>query len=232
MELILSRRCNHRDWRNLTDLGLLSCLRCGFTLMGSQCPPSRRPADHGRSLITDFSSHLLHSGQAQGSYKYRPLDLTVARQIRILVIKPGVPASELHCALEHVNLQDSPNYEAVSYTWADDHGDDSLSHRLRCEGDARYISITKNCKSVLRRLRKPDVEHRIWVDAVCIDQTNVKERNHQVQNMAAIYRHAQRTVVYLGDGNHHLERLLEYLISDCPGDIPSVRDILDLFDIR
>jgi hypothetical protein len=37
-----------------------------------------------------------------------------------------------------------------------------------------------------------------WIDAMCIDQHNVRERNHQVAQMGEIYARAQRTLIWLG----------------------------------
>lgn len=41
----------------------------------------------------------------------------------------------------------------------------------------------------------------IWIDAVCIDQENVRERNHQVDLMSMIYKGASRTVAYVGEAS-------------------------------
>ena len=37
-----------------------------------------------------------------------------------------------------------------------------------------------------------------WIDAICIDQSNIQERNHQVQNMRTIYSEAQSVLIWLG----------------------------------
>jgi hypothetical protein len=47
------------------------------------------------------------------------------------------------------------------------------------------------------------------VDAVCIDQNNPKERNHQVQLMAKIYSKAHRVIVWLGMETEDIEGALE-----------------------
>jgi hypothetical protein len=39
----------------------------------------------------------------------------------------------------------------------------------------------------------------IWIDAICINQTDISERNLQVRNMKNIYRSATSTYVWLGD---------------------------------
>ncbi|KAI9869595.1 MAG: hypothetical protein M1830_005317, partial [Pleopsidium flavum] len=44
-----------------------------------------------------------------------------------------------------------------------------------------------------------DTKVTIWVDQLCIDQSNVEERNHQVRLMGRIYGKAQNVVVWLGD---------------------------------
>ncbi|KAF2443286.1 hypothetical protein P171DRAFT_331521, partial [Karstenula rhodostoma CBS 690.94] len=69
-------------------------------------------------------------------------------------------------------------YEAVSYTWATEDRDTSLSGVLHCTSGT--IPITSNCQAAIRRLRKICAERRLWIDAVCIDQNHIAERNHQV----------------------------------------------------
>lgn len=39
----------------------------------------------------------------------------------------------------------------------------------------------------------------LWINALCIDQENVSERNHQVQFMRTISSQAKCVVVWLGD---------------------------------
>lgn len=65
----------------------------------------------------------------------------------------------------------------------------------------------------LHALRYQDKERLIWVDAVCINQCNNRERNHQVRMMDKIYKTAVNVVVYLGQPTSHTEdgmRALEY----------------------
>ena len=38
----------------------------------------------------------------------------------------------------------------------------------------------------------------MWIDAICINQEDIPERNIQTQNMRAIYQNAERVAVYLG----------------------------------
>jgi hypothetical protein len=47
------------------------------------------------------------------------------------------------------------------------------------------------------------------VDAVCINQADVGERNHQVSNMHIIYTLAQSVVVWLGESGNHSDLTLD-----------------------
>ncbi|KAJ4324084.1 hypothetical protein N0V84_004050 [Fusarium piperis] len=232
-DLVLSRGCRHNDWWAMPQTSVEFCRSCGFSLICAASPQSKdvyaevqvqpRPQD-------TFDPAPSPLPGARG-YQYQPLDHN-GRHIRVLVLKAGKPEDPLHCELEHVNLQQAPIYEALSYTWADDKGDDSICRAIQCGSDGQFISITKNCELALLRLRKQDADRRLWVDAVCIDQSNILERNHQVKNMIAIFRSAIRVVVFLGEGSPVLDRLVDYMINDTGGQLPQVSDFIFLFRSR
>jgi len=62
-----------------------------------------------------------------------------------------------------------------------------------------------NLVAALDDLRDQKRPLRLWIDAICIDQTNTQERNVQVGLMREIYSVAQRTIIYLGSGRKNLE---------------------------
>lgn len=101
----------------------------------------------------------------------------------------------------------APPYRALSYTW----GDRTADQIIYC--DDRRLPVTRNCEKglrALRSLRRRDLEspainkkeelrkEYFWIDALCIDQGNYKERSEQVAVMAEIFKNAQETIVYLG----------------------------------
>jgi len=59
--------------------------------------------------------------------------------------------------------------------------------------------ITGNLYAALFNLRSRFKERILWIDAICIDQNNILERNEQVRRMGQIYRSASRVVAWLGD---------------------------------
>lgn len=126
------------------------------------------------------------------------------RNIRLLRILPGDPESTIEVELIEASLDNLPQYEALSYVW----GDAEITQQIVCNG--RPFQITINLTKALRRLRSRSrttlSEHQpstlssfLWVDAICIDQDCLPERNHQVSHMKEIYSKAQRVCIWLGD---------------------------------
>lgn len=67
------------------------------------------------------------------------------------------------------------------------------------------MQIKANLDTALRSLRLPTQSRRLWVDALCIDQSNVEERGRQVQYMRQMYKCANRTIVWLGQKSRGIE---------------------------
>jgi hypothetical protein len=55
-----------------------------------------------------------------------------------------------------------------------------------------------NLWQALERLRSTGFAVVVWADAVCINQWNTEERNHQVQGMTRIYSLAYEVAIWLG----------------------------------
>lgn len=67
---------------------------------------------------------------------------------------------------------------------------------IMCSG--KKILVSDNCLSALQHLRQRHSDRLLWVDAICIDQTNTDEANQQVQVMGLIYQNAASVIVWLG----------------------------------
>lgn len=234
MDLVLSRGCRHVDWCTIPQTSTEFCKSCGFALIFDAGHPAKdayaEVQVQPRSGATFDPARKPPLGAC--SYKYPSLNLVHGRQIRVLVLKAGQPDDPLRCELKHVNLQQGPIYEAVSYTWADEKGDDTICRKIQCGHGDQFLGITKNCEAALLRLRKRDADRRLWVDAVCIDQSNVEERNHQVKNMIVIFRSALRVLVFLGERSPILGRLVDHISNDTAGQLPQVLDFISLFQSR
>ncbi len=141
----------------------------------------------------------------------------------------------IHCSLVTQDLNDICQYDALSYTWGDPLGRSTGSKEgtpdcggwsapaftISC-GD-KHIRVTTNLHSALLVLRYyhtlavdldfPKLSDCVWIDQICIDQTNIAERNAQVGLMGRIYRQARSTQVWLG-GNDQCANDFQY-VSDC-----------------
>ncbi|KAK1749819.1 heterokaryon incompatibility protein-domain-containing protein [Echria macrotheca] len=124
------------------------------------------------------------------SFVYERLE---SGHIRLLDIKRHAWTWQLECRIRHVDLGTNPAYEAISYTW----GDMKTLHRIRVDG--RWLSITSNAHTILQDRASFFETRTMWIDCICIDQSNVSEKNVQVPLMKDIYQKAKRTVIHLGD---------------------------------
>ena len=113
-------------------------------------------------------------------------------QLRRLSLSPGDLHDPICGALETVSLGEYPKYEALSYVW----GNDMAPISMVLSG--RDIPITQNLDTALRHLRHGQLSRSLWVDAVCIDQSNVVERAEQVKLMNRIYHSASTVLIWLG----------------------------------
>ncbi|TGO61471.1 hypothetical protein BCON_0027g00600 [Botryotinia convoluta] len=116
-------------------------------------------------------------------------------EIRLLRILPSISKDDVVCCrFIHTALHRAPNYRALSYTW----GAKIFSESIIVNG--KRLSASKNLIGALRRLRsqRENDESFLWVDAICIDQNNVPERNNQIAKMRTIFQNAQSVPVWIG----------------------------------
>ncbi|KAK3116264.1 hypothetical protein LTR53_003568 [Teratosphaeriaceae sp. CCFEE 6253] len=128
---------------------------------------------------------------------YSVLDVD-RKEIRVLRLLPGWPGSSIKFRLRTVSLVSDPLpvYEALSYTWgARSKGKSITVHGNRAQ---REVAVTDNLFAALDGLRHRIAKSRtLWIDALCIDQTDVEERSAQVSMMSLIYRTAYRVNIWL-----------------------------------
>jgi hypothetical protein len=121
---------------------------------------------------------------------YEPLDQS-EDCLRVLTILPGEDL--LWCQLRRRTFRSKPDYDCLSYTW----GSGPASREITLNGEP--FLIRTNLHDALWRLRLKDKPRNLWVDAICINQEDVMERNYQVSLMAFIYPRAKEVIVWLGD---------------------------------
>jgi hypothetical protein len=148
----------------------------------------------GTAALDDFVDFLHREDDPVLTPDYRPLG-TKRDEIRLLKLLPssGNDSEPIKCSLEHAEFRQNPSYEALSYTWGTQQQTEPI-----IIVDGKSVRVRENLWLALENLRQP-FEHRIlWVDAICIDQNNIEERNRQVRLMPFIYQRAQSVAVWLG----------------------------------
>ncbi|QIW96681.1 hypothetical protein AMS68_002199 [Peltaster fructicola] len=116
-------------------------------------------------------------------------------EIRVLHLLPGLPHEDIRCRLYKTSLysKNRREYEALSYTWG---CGESSSMTLN---DRAGFGVTTNLAGALRRLRHQHKPRTLWVDAICVNQADIAERNGQVRLMGDIFSSATGVLVWLGD---------------------------------
>ena len=115
------------------------------------------------------------------------------REVRVIALLPGQWSETIHCVLNVVSPGEGCSYQALSYVW----GDPRIRREILI--NQHPFPVTINLFLALRRLRDADVVRMIWIDALCINQANVDERNQQVSIMGYIYKQAREVLIWLGD---------------------------------
>lgn len=166
-------------------------------------------------------------------YQYTPLQ---PGEIRLAKLLPGKFDDAIVVELRHEPLikYGSPKYEALSYAWGSRKNPQYIQIRdskrkfnkmvkkmgslgIHNGGQATdKLPITQNLEAALRNLRKTNAHRHLWIDAICIDQTNVVERSMEVFRMGNIYNSAERVLVWLGpstDGTQAAVELFHQIVS-------------------
>ena len=182
---------------------------------------SRRFADGHQAVATDITGAPEQSTRPISSttdLQYAPLDRIQASIRLVSVLSKYSESGLLQCEIKHAILPTGSKnpfkflkYSSVSYTWGDGAKSDeiclngkqfmvsrnlwefldSIRHylNLRYQTLGQYDSL-----EVYRLMRKPV----LWVNALCINQGTVLERNHQIQQMGKMYYNERSVIVWLG----------------------------------
>ncbi|EPE28385.1 hypothetical protein GLAREA_09505 [Glarea lozoyensis ATCC 20868] len=137
---------------------------------------------------------------------YSRLD-TSRREVRLLVLEPGASEGNVKCKLITRSLDDNPTYEALSYTW----GETQFNQSILLNGHPTTIS--GNLESFLWTISHEREEKVIWVDQICINQSDIVERGQQVQLMRDIYEKAEGLLIWLGLPDDDSDMALELIIA-------------------
>jgi hypothetical protein len=133
----------------------------------------------------------MQSKIASSSRVYRTL--SGDSEIRIVILLPSTSfETTIECRLEHAVIGSCKPYEALSYVWGEPHFTESITLN-----DQTFM-ITPRLATALRYLRLPAEERALWIDAICINQQDLAERQKQVGYMRNIYSTCSTDILWLG----------------------------------
>lgn len=143
-----------------------------------------------RPPTTVSSSGIEKRSKKASSFHYEPLD-PARKEIRLLELYPGKPGSRVITRLFNVSLDEKPIFEALSYTW----GPPRPTYDIFVNG-AKF-PVGRNLRKALDDLRHASEPRVIWTDAICINQPDNAEKEHQIKLMQTIYATAQVVCAWL-----------------------------------
>jgi hypothetical protein len=136
------------------------------------------------------------------TFQYQPIDQQ-SSSIRLIRLLRGKSADgHVQCRIQHASTEAS--YICLSYVW----GDEDDCYTILMNG--KSFKVRHNLHRFLHQARRSRHLPRtwIWIDALCINQSDTLERNHQVQQMGAIFSRAKNVVSWLGDERNIAKFLL------------------------
>lgn len=179
-------------------------------------------------------SRIIHEKVSlpKGTYVFK--SLASADEIRILRILKGSRGQKIECALLPNALPTShnvhpnttvatPKYDALSYWWGDDEARNEITinsyepHRTASNRHSLYdferhsFFIRPNLEAALRQIQSEERDVDIWVDAICINQEDKKEKTAQVSRMHEIYSRAEKVCIWLGAGVPETKETFDFL---------------------
>jgi hypothetical protein len=178
----------------------------------------------------------------RGAFSYQPLSETSRGRsaTRLICLHPGGFDDCIYCTIYHANILEKrpqTEYTALSYVWGDATRTKSIQlgyHQLPTSEPAHAWSstpspgvdcyesfqVTTNLERALRHLRDRASERILWVDAICINQSDWEERLSQVKMMGSVYKKAVEVRIWLGS------------ISDVSVSTPNIQEELENYQSR
>jgi hypothetical protein len=119
---------------------------------------------------------------------------------------------DLHGTVENRSKRDrdrGQQYEAVSWCWGREAADQVL--RVHTRLGILGLRISRNLRNALWALRQRNETRQLWIDAICINQQDITERNEQVARMDKIYGKASNVCIWLGDGDEQSKLAMDFI---------------------
>ena len=164
--------------------------------------PTSQPIQHQSIEQQDPTGHLTNRDQYGSRLN--------GRRIRLVRLERVELTEPIRVRLIETDLDNAPTYLTLSYVW----GDPKDPLEILC--DDKPLAVTRNLHAALRQLSEPETASKldypdpgetgtqgllIWIDSICINQSDTQEKTEQVRLMFEIYSKAYGVTCWLGDGS-------------------------------
>jgi hypothetical protein len=124
-------------------------------------------------------------------FYHSPLD-TLTDGIRQLTLEAAKDSkTPIKSSLHHITFAQKPKYEALSYTW----GDETTKEKISING--KEFEVGQTLFDALKHIRYTHSDRVLWIDAICINQANVPEKNQQIRMIPFTYSKASLVLIWL-----------------------------------
>jgi hypothetical protein len=143
--------------------------------------------------MAQVQPELLSVDSSIDRFEHTPLDLHLA-SIRLIQLRTTQNIiDQIECDIVPTTVDDQ--YTCLSYVW----GTENSGQWILING--KRFWVRQNLWNFLHTARHNSklTSRQFWIDALCIDQENTSERQHQVQQMGRIYSEATDVISWLGN---------------------------------
>lgn len=143
--------------------------------------------------LEEGASVLINPELFPVQFKYNRL---TGQNIRLLMLRPGRGYDPMGFDLQETSLNYPVSYQALSYTW----GDPTPRYQFNCNAASLFIAI--NLHDALWQFRELGILGPFWIDAVCINQSDIEEKTDQIKMMRSVYEQAALVRIWLGEASN------------------------------
>ncbi|KAH8598663.1 heterokaryon incompatibility protein-domain-containing protein [Bisporella sp. PMI_857] len=159
--------------------------------------------------------HKDATGTMSTSLQYPDGSITPLVNIVKKTSEEGVPSREVdYEALSYIwGVEDNPLEVLIDLASKDSEEDVAEIQVLVSTHPLRYATLLvgQNLEGSLRHLRSKNTKRVLWVDAICINQADIVERNTQVSRVGDIFKLAERVIVWVGPSTEDSQLAMQTL---------------------
>ena len=141
-------------------------------------------------------------------HQYLPLGRRHIRLLKASRVENSLPA-ELRCEYLLAPLDELPvTYTAISYVW----GDPTAVSQIICN-DGGYLSLTASATDILNAVVDASCPGYFWIDQLCINQEDKREKADQVRMMGEIFASANNVIAWLGQPSADSNMAIDFVVT-------------------